>query len=44
MLGARVLGELGDDPNRYTDASAAEGLCRIQVSGRTAPTYQRLRM
>ena len=44
MLGARVLGEFGDDPNRYTDASAAEGFCRIQASGRAAPTYQRLRM
>ena len=43
MLGARVLDEFGDDPNRYTDASAAEGLCRIRASGRAAPTYQRLR-
>jgi len=43
VLGARVLGEFGDDPNRYTDASAAEGLCRIRASGRAAPTYQRLR-
>ena len=44
VLGARVLGEFGDDPNRYTDASAAEGFCRIRASGRAAPTYQRLRM
>jgi len=43
VLGARVLDEFGDDPNRYTDASAAEGLCRIRASGRAAPTYQRLR-
>jgi hypothetical protein len=31
ILGARVLGEFGDDPNRYVDAKAA----------RTTPAYPR---
>ena len=43
MLGARVLGEFGDDPNRYTDAKSRRnyaGTSPLTVaSGRNAPYW-----